>query len=101
MSRLKLSKPIRLRPDVEKRPARAYSMRQEGDYSHIDHDTRLFVWNRDGGQCRYCTRQEDLQFDHIIPRSKGGSGKAVNVELLCGTCNRRKSASLFPPVPNT
>lgn len=97
MSHLKLSKPIRLRPSSARFPGRAYSVRSEAAYSRIDYDTRLFVWGRDQGQCQHCGRCEDLQFDHVIPQSRGGSGRASNVELLCGTCNRRKSASLFPP----
>ena len=57
-------------------------------------DTRQFVWDRDGGKCRECGRDRDLQFDHIIPRALGGSSNAENVQLLCGPCNRRKSARL-------
>jgi len=63
----------------------------------ISADTRLFVWNRDGGRCRNCGSDSNLQFDHIIPQSKGGSGVAENVELLCRDCNLRKCAGLVPP----
>jgi 5-methylcytosine-specific restriction endonuclease McrA len=72
-------------------------VRSERDYSHISYDTRLFVWKRDGGACRHCGATENLQFDHIIPRSLGGSGTATNVELLCGECNNKKKARLFTP----
>src|SRR5436190_10615081 len=60
----------------------------------IDHDTRLFVWNRDGGRCWNCGSTTDLQFDHVIPLALGGSNTADNVELLCRTCNLAKSAKL-------
>jgi 5-methylcytosine-specific restriction endonuclease McrA len=56
----------------------------------ISGDTRRLVWHRDGGRCRGCGAASDLQFDHIIPRSLGGSGRAENVEVLCGPCNRMK-----------
>lgn len=72
-------------------------VRSERDYANIRYDTRLFVWKRDGGACRHCGATEDLQFDHIIPRSRGGSGTASNVELLCGSCNNKKKARLFTP----
>jgi 5-methylcytosine-specific restriction endonuclease McrA len=60
----------------------------------ILHATRLIVWKRDGGKCRWCGSRKKLQFDHVIPRSRGGSGEPGNVELLCRACNVRKSASL-------
>jgi 5-methylcytosine-specific restriction endonuclease McrA len=60
-------------------------------------DTRLFVWQRDAGRCRHCGAKEDLQFDHVIPRALGGSNSAENVELLCGSCNSRKGATLCVP----
>lgn len=72
-------------------------VRSEEDHAHISHDTRLFVWKRDGGACRHCGATTNLQFDHIIPRSRGGSSEAANVELLCGDCNNKKKARLFTP----
>jgi len=33
----------------------------------------------------------DIHFDHIIPWSKGGPTEENNIQLLCGTCNRKKS----------
>jgi 5-methylcytosine-specific restriction endonuclease McrA len=63
----------------------------------ILYDTRIFVWNRDGGQCRHCGSTKNLQFDHVIAASMGGSNTAENVELLCGDCNARKGAKLVPP----
>lgn len=68
-------------------------------YEPIPADTRLFVWRRDGGRCRNCGSDRDLHFDHIIPRSMGGSNLAENVELLCGRCNLRKGTRLFAPSP--
>ena len=34
--------------------------------------TRFNVFLRDGFKCVYCGSHDDLTFDHLIPRSKGG-----------------------------
>jgi hypothetical protein len=52
------------------------------------------VWRRDEGKCVKCGSRENLEFDHIIPVSKGGSNTARNIELLCEKCNRSKSAKI-------
>lgn len=63
----------------------------------VPSDTRLFVWQRDGGKCCHCGSTSNLQFDHRIPVALGGSNTAANVELLCTDCNLRKGARLFVP----
>ena len=44
---------------------------------------------------KYCTskeiRPEDLELDHILPRSRGGDDGIDNRVGLCGNCNKRKS----------
>jgi hypothetical protein len=52
------------------------------------------VWNRDGGKCVECGSNENLEFDHIIPHSKGGANTYRNIQLLCEPCNRSKSAKI-------
>lgn len=54
-------------------------------------DVKVAVWRRDGGVCARCGSQENLEYDHIIPVSKGGSNTLRNIELLCESCNRKKS----------
>ena len=49
------------------------------------------VWNRDGGKCIQCGSNENLEFDHIIPHSRGGANTYRNIQLLCESCNRSKS----------
>ena len=52
------------------------------------------VWRRDGGQCVMCSSRYQLEFDHIIPVSRGGSSSARNLQLLCRSCNQSKSSSI-------
>lgn len=60
----------------------------------IPDDVKLVVWSRDGGACIKCGTREQLQFDHVIPHSRGGSDAAENIQILCRPCNLAKSASL-------
>ena len=52
------------------------------------------VWRRDGGMCVKCGSKEKLEFDHIIPFSKGGANTYRNLQLLCEKCNRQKSNNI-------
>jgi len=54
-------------------------------------DVKVAVWRRDKGACVRCGSREKLEYDHIIPVSKGGSNTARNIELLCQKCNREKT----------
>ena len=60
----------------------------------IPENVRLFVWQRDKGQCVQCGSRERLEFDHIIPVVAGGSNTERNIQLLCEPCNRSKSATV-------
>ena len=52
---------------------------------------RSEVWRRDMGQCTSCGTKQNLEFDHIIPVSEGGANSVRNLQLLCRSCNARKS----------
>jgi Holliday junction resolvasome RuvABC ATP-dependent DNA helicase subunit len=60
----------------------------------IPAEVRRAVWRRDQGKCTRCGSREKLEFDHIVPVSRGGSNTARNIELLCEPCNRSKSATI-------
>lgn len=60
----------------------------------IPQDIASAVWNRDGGQCCVCGSKTDLEFDHIIPISKGGATTFRNLQILCRSCNLKKSDSI-------
>jgi hypothetical protein len=57
----------------------------------ISQEVKDLVWNRDGGKCAQCGSNVKLEFDHIIPFSKGGSNTYRNIQLLCERCNRKKT----------
>jgi len=62
---------------------------------HISSHVKREVWRRDRGMCVQCGSREHIEYDHIIPYSKGGSNTARNIQLLCKECNRSKSARIM------
>ena len=64
--------------------------------------TRFNVFLRDRFTCQYCGSRDDLTFDHVVPRSKGGVTSWQNVVAACSCCNLRKAdmmpaaARMFP-----
>ena len=56
--------------------------------------TRFNVFLRDRFQCQYCGASEDLTFDHVIPRSRGGRTTWDNVVAACAPCNLKKGNRL-------
>ena len=56
--------------------------------------TRFNVFLRDGFVCQYCSSPENLTFDHLIPRSKGGKTTWSNVVTACSACNFTKGGKL-------
>jgi len=57
----------------------------------IPDEVKIAVWRRDNGCCVRCGSRVNLEYDHIISISKGGSNTLRNIELLCEKCNRIKS----------
>jgi 5-methylcytosine-specific restriction endonuclease McrA len=39
---------------------------------------------------------DEVEFDHVIPMSKGGSSEEQNLRVACFDCNRSKSAAYEP-----
>ncbi|GET35287.1 HNH endonuclease [Microseira wollei] len=62
---------------------------------HIPASVRVTVLHRDGLKCVFCGRgapKVELEVDHILPFSKGGSNDPSNLQTLCFDCNRGKGA---------
>jgi len=69
--------------------------RRTGRY--IPRDLMLQVVRRDGQICQICHQpvpDDEVEFDHRIPFSKGGPMTAENIRLVCRKCNRKKRDSL-------
>ncbi|QFR33548.1 HNH endonuclease [Ancylobacter sp. TS-1] len=56
--------------------------------------TRFNVFLRDRFTCQYCDSRDDLTFDHVIPRSRGGQTTWENVVAACSPCNLRKGSMM-------
>jgi 5-methylcytosine-specific restriction endonuclease McrA len=55
--------------------------------------SRLNVLSRDRMTCCYCNekkRPRHLNYDHVLPRSRGGKTTWNNIVTSCMPCNRRK-----------
>jgi len=61
---------------------------------YIPSSIMLRVVRRDNSTCQICGRHlldDEIEFDHIIPHSKGGSTEEYNLQVACFDCNRQKS----------
>ena len=56
--------------------------------------TRFNVFLRDSFSCQYCGSSEELTFDHVTPRSKGGRTTWENIVTACARCNLGKGGRL-------
>jgi 5-methylcytosine-specific restriction endonuclease McrA len=67
------------------------------DYQRVNRSvpfTRFNLFLRDAFTCQYCGdgfQARDLQFEHVVPRSKGGATCWENIVAACGECNALKA----------
>lgn len=55
--------------------------------------SRQNIYARDRNTCQYCGCRypsEDLTYDHVLPKSRGGKTVWGNIVTCCVNCNRRK-----------
>ena len=52
--------------------------------------TRFNLFLRDAFECQYCGSEQELTFDHLIPRSRGGRTTWENIVTACAPCNLYK-----------
>lgn len=80
---------------IQFKPSKPTEYRQTKRRRNISTQTKQFVWERDQGQCAMCGAEYNLEYDHIIPFSKGGSNGPKNIQLLCRDCNSKKRAKIL------
>lgn len=85
-------------PTLEFRLPSVISLREYVPQDRPPAFTRFNVFLRDGFHCQYCGAEDDLTFDHLIPRSKGGRTTWENIVTACGPCNLRKGGRLLRDV---
>lgn len=56
---------------------------------------KLYVWERDGGICRYCGFPGEC-IDHIVPWSFSYDQGAGNLVCACTRCNTIAGSQVFP-----
>lgn len=64
------------------------------DTRYIPRTVMFKVVRRDQHICQICrthVHDDEIEFDHIIPFSRGGPTTAENLRLLCRKCNQSKS----------
>ncbi|MDV9172854.1 HNH endonuclease signature motif containing protein [Streptomyces sp. W16] len=72
--------------------------------THIPMWARRAIFFRDRGICTKCKKDisgllnpfSRENYDHIVPLAEGGLNDVTNLQLLCESCNNKKSARLEP-----
>ena len=56
--------------------------------------SRVNIYARDGYRCQYCASKcsiDELTYDHVVPRSRGGRTTWDNIVSCCYDCNATKA----------
>ncbi|MBV8756383.1 MAG: HNH endonuclease, partial [Deltaproteobacteria bacterium] len=56
--------------------------------------SRVNIYARDSYRCQYCAARcptDELTYDHVVPRAKGGKTTWENIVSACYACNRTKA----------
>jgi 5-methylcytosine-specific restriction endonuclease McrA len=77
-------------PSFEMRLPSVISLKEYVQQDRSPAFTRFNLFLRDGFKCAYCHATDDLTFDHVVPRSKGGKTTWENIVTACSPCNLKK-----------
>lgn len=70
----------------------------------ISNTQKFTIFKLDSFTCQYCGKKRPdvtLEVDHIVPVSKGGLSKIVNMVTSCKACNSSKNNSILETYPDT
>lgn len=90
-SRIRAICEMRLQEFIVRRGLATWNRLLETD--PVPDSVRYQVLTAAKGRCALCgatNREQPLEIDHIIPRSRGGTNDLENLQVLCGPCNRSK-----------
>lgn len=57
--------------------------------------TRQLVSRLDGHQCVYCGSRGNITVDHVVPKSRGGTNRFMNLVTACAWCNNTRGTISF------
>ena len=83
-------------PSFEMRLPSVVSLKSYVKPSRFPAFTRFNVFLRDRFTCQYCGDRDDLTFDHVIPRSKGGVTSWENVVAACSVLQPEEGRPACP-----
>ena len=64
---------------------------------NIPHATIIRVARRDNNTCQVCGKillDREIEIDHVIPYSRGGTSDESNLRVTCMECNRKKGKKI-------
>lgn len=76
--------------EIKKQRQRIKDFRKRSVFGHISEYELFTLFNRDK-KCVYCSSENKLTIDHILPISRGGTNEFHNLVLCCQSCNSKKS----------
>ena len=77
-------------PSLDMKIPSVIALRQYVRQSEFPAFTRFNLFLRDRFTCQYCGSENNLTFDHVIPRRLGGKTTWENIASACAPCNMKK-----------
>lgn len=82
-------------PTVTMRLPSVIALREYQDLERPAPLRRINLYILFGGRCAYCgiaAPSEEMTFEHVVPRARGGVSSWTNLALACVPCNARKGS---------